>query len=107
MDDYAIESYGGGFIIADYSGNRGQAGAAYTGVSLEWNEQPIVPDPFPTEAAARQAAADQADRKATTELGRRIHEAILPDQDNAQHWFEIGALARHLVAEHDRAGATP
>ncbi|MDE1673814.1 hypothetical protein [Nocardia gipuzkoensis] len=105
--DYDIEPYAGGFIIADYSGNRGHFGAAYAGVSLEWNEQPTVGDPFPTEAAARQAAADQADRKATTELGRRLYEAVLPDRENAQHWFEIGALARHLVAEHDKAGATP
>lgn len=55
MSDYAIEDYGTGYIIADYSGNRGKYGAAYAGVALDWDSQPIVRDPFPTEAAAQQA----------------------------------------------------
>lgn len=52
---YSIEPYGCGFLVADYSGNRGEHGAAYCGVSLEWSSQPIVRDPFPTRSDAEDA----------------------------------------------------
>jgi len=52
MDDYAIEAYGKGYLIADYSGNRGKHGAAYRGVSDKWLDQPQVSDPFSTIALA-------------------------------------------------------
>jgi hypothetical protein len=55
----AIESYGGGFIIADYSGEvPTRFGARYRGISGEWREQPIVRDPFPTEEAAISATEE-------------------------------------------------
>lgn len=49
---YVIESYAGGYIIADYSGNRGSFGAAYRGVSDNWSDQPIVSDPIPSKQQA-------------------------------------------------------
>jgi len=49
---YAVESYGGGFIVVDYSGKRGEFGAAYRGMGGEWRSQPVVQDPYPTEDAA-------------------------------------------------------
>jgi hypothetical protein len=52
----AVDSYGGGFILADYSGNRGEA--SYCGVSMSWSLQPIVRDPFPTVEAAVAAGVD-------------------------------------------------
>ena len=50
-----VERYGAGFILADYSGNRGEA--SYCGISKSWSSQPIVRDPFPTESAAIAAAS--------------------------------------------------
>ncbi len=41
---FSIEQYGGGFIIADYSGKRGEA--SYCGKSMQWTRQPIVFPPF-------------------------------------------------------------
>lgn len=49
----AVERYAEGFILADYSGNRGEA--SYCGASMAWRRQPIVRDPFPTEEAAVEA----------------------------------------------------
>jgi hypothetical protein len=57
MSDYTIEAYGGGWIIADYSGNRGKFGAAYRGRSAEWHDQPIVNDPFAKEYDAQRMVA--------------------------------------------------
>lgn len=51
-----VEPYAYGFILADYSGNRGEA--SYCGVSMRWSRQPIVPDPFPSAEAAVKAGAD-------------------------------------------------
>ncbi len=48
-----IESYGGGFILADYSGNRGEA--SFCGISMGWRMQPVVRDPFPGFEAAELA----------------------------------------------------
>lgn len=45
-----VEPYGGGFILADYSGKRGEA--SFCGVSLDWRTQPIVSDPFPSQEEA-------------------------------------------------------
>lgn len=53
MDDIAIESYGGGFILADYSGNRGKFGAAYCGSDGLWRDQPIGMEPFQTKEEAK------------------------------------------------------
>lgn len=50
---YSIEQYGGGFLVADYSGNRGKFGAAYAGENGEWRDQPIIDAPFDTESAAK------------------------------------------------------
>ncbi len=50
-----VESYGGGFIVADYSGNRGEA--SYCGTDGRWTMQPIVRCPFPTEDEAWSFAA--------------------------------------------------
>ena len=52
--EIAVESYARGFMLADYSGNRGEA--AYCGRSLEWRRQPVCSDPFATEADAVSAA---------------------------------------------------
>ena len=52
----AVEPYAGGFLLADYSGNRGQA--SYCGRSMSWSSQPIVNDPFPTEESAIDAGAN-------------------------------------------------
>ena len=49
---YAVESYGGGFILCDYSGKRGKFGAAYRGKDGEWRSQPIGMTPFATEEMA-------------------------------------------------------
>lgn len=49
----AVESYADGFILADYSGNRGEA--SYCGVSMSWSRQPLIRDPFPTKEAAVKA----------------------------------------------------
>ncbi len=50
----SIESYGGGWIIADYSGKRGEA--SYRGIAPTWSRQPIVSDPFQTKDAAVEVA---------------------------------------------------
>lgn len=58
----AVEPYGGGFILADYSGNRGEA--SYRGVRDQWSPQPIQLKPvFPTkeEAIAEAIAADECE----------------------------------------------
>lgn len=55
---YAIESYGTGFIVADYSGERGRHGAAMAGLDGVWKSQPIGLTPFPTREAAEQFIAD-------------------------------------------------
>lgn len=55
--DIYVERYGTGFILADYSGNRGDA--SYCGVSMAWSSQPItIRDPFPTEGDAVAAGAN-------------------------------------------------
>lgn len=54
--EIAVERYGGGWILADYSGRRGEA--SYCGKSKNWRRQPAVPDPFDTEEDAIKAAAD-------------------------------------------------
>lgn len=46
----AIEPYANGYLLADYSGNRGEA--SYCGVSMDWRRQSIVHDPFPTKEEA-------------------------------------------------------
>lgn len=52
-----IEQYGGGFIIADYSGKTPtQFGARYCGVDLKWRNQPVVGQPFDSDADAVEAA---------------------------------------------------
>ncbi len=58
--EYAVERYGKGFIVADYSGKRGRLGAAYAGRDGVWHDQPIsVGEPFASEDAARQWADTQ------------------------------------------------
>ena len=53
-----IETYGGGFIIEDYSGrNPGGTGARYRGASGGWRDLPVITDPFPTREAALKVAA--------------------------------------------------
>lgn len=55
---YAIENYGKGCIVADYSGKRGSMGAAYAGRDGEWHDQPMAAgrDPF-TDAQTAEAFA--------------------------------------------------
>lgn len=50
----AVESYAGGFMLADYSGERGEA--AYCGRSLQWRRIPSCSDPFATKEDAVSAA---------------------------------------------------
>ena len=54
---YAVEPYGGGFILVDYSGKRGTFGAAYRGRGDVWFNQPSGMSPFATEADAWAAAS--------------------------------------------------
>lgn len=61
MSNYKIEPYGKGFIVADYSGNRGKFGAAYAGKTGEWHIQPIALDPFATEDDAEKFILLQPD----------------------------------------------
>lgn len=56
--NYAIEPYGVGWIIADYSGRRGLHGAAYRGRSDYWESQPRVRDPFVLEQDARKVVRE-------------------------------------------------
>ena len=58
---YSVEPYGNGFILCDYSGNRGQFGAAYRGRDGEWRDQPIGIPPFDTEADATASAMESAE----------------------------------------------
>lgn len=51
---YEIEPWGDGFIVADYSGHRGEA--AYAGADCVWKAQPVGMVPFPTEEAAEEFA---------------------------------------------------
>lgn len=53
-----VEPYGGGFILADYSGKRGEA--SYCGSSLAWSKQPIVDDPFQSREKAEAKAKSEA-----------------------------------------------
>lgn len=55
--EIAVEPYGGGFILADYSGKRHDRRGrypecAYRGQFNEWTVQPIGLIPFATEAEA-------------------------------------------------------
>ncbi len=52
-EDFRIEPYGIGFMLADYSGTFAEA--RYCGVSMDWRIQPICNDPFPTKEAAKEA----------------------------------------------------
>lgn len=47
-EGHSIESYGGGFIVADYTGKRGKFGAAYAGKDGVWRDQPVGIPPFAT-----------------------------------------------------------
>lgn len=61
MEPFAIEAFGGGFIVADYTGSRGAMGAAYADKDGRWVSQPIgLHNPFPTEAEARTWAEAQS-----------------------------------------------
>lgn len=46
----SVERYSDGWMLADYSGNRGPA--SFTGKSMEWQSQPVISDPFSTKAEA-------------------------------------------------------
>jgi len=50
--DIYIESYGGGYIIANYSGVT-----KFCGISKNWRTQPIVSDPFLTKEDAIKEAS--------------------------------------------------
>lgn len=52
--EIAVESCARGFMLADYSGDRGEA--SYCGKSMEWRPQPICSDPFATEEDTVSAA---------------------------------------------------
>jgi viroplasmin and RNaseH domain-containing protein len=60
---FSIESYGGGYIVVDYSGNRGSFGAAYFGQDGTWNSQPIVRDPFASREAAEAFMRGEIERE--------------------------------------------
>lgn len=53
MKDYMIENYGKGVIVADYSGNRGEFGAAFAGKNGVWKDQPVNIEPFSDEETAK------------------------------------------------------
>ena len=57
-----VEDFGGGFMLADYSG--GKAPALFCGESMDWINQPIVQDPFSTRDEAVKAGMSQIDEKA-------------------------------------------
>ncbi len=57
-DEIDVEPYGGGFILADYSGKRGEA--SYCGRSLDWSRQPVVRDPFQSREKAEATAKSEA-----------------------------------------------
>lgn len=54
-NNISIEPYGGGFILADYSGKRGKVGASYCGSDNEWRDQPVGMTPFKSEQLAKEA----------------------------------------------------
>ena len=56
----SVESYGGGYILADYSGNRGEA--SYRGSSDNWIKQPMVRDPFPDKESAISAGVESENK---------------------------------------------
>ena len=56
LKPWAIENYGKGVIVADYSGKRGKFGAAYAGRDGVWRDQPSGLDPF-TDAQTAEAFA--------------------------------------------------
>lgn len=43
-EDFSVEPFKGGFMLADYSGDFGEA--RYCGVGLEWRLQPVCDVPF-------------------------------------------------------------
>jgi len=49
---YQIEPYADGYLVADYSGNRGAFGAAYAGRDGWWHDMPLNLDPFPSKETA-------------------------------------------------------
>lgn len=51
--EIAVERYGTGYLLADYSGNRGEA--SYCGKSMQWRKVPIVHDPFDDQESAIEA----------------------------------------------------
>lgn len=60
QDRYAVESFGDGFIVADFSGERGKFGEAYMGADRKWHSQPINIDrhnTFKTEDEAWRAVS--------------------------------------------------
>ena len=61
--EVSVEKFANGFIIADYSGRRGEA--AYCGKSLGWINQPAVKDPFETELDAYKMGASAKVPKAS------------------------------------------
>ena len=56
--EISVERYGTGYLLADYSGNRGEA--SYCGISMAWSRTPIVRDPFPTKEDAIKAGYDSS-----------------------------------------------
>lgn len=63
----AVEKFGGGFIVSDYTGQRGKFGAAYAGKDGVWRDQPVGMPPFATQAEAdafKQAALQTDVREA-------------------------------------------
>lgn len=54
----SVERYGAGYLLADYSGHRGEA--SFCGISGEWRHQPIVYDPFLSVEAATTAAVSRS-----------------------------------------------
>jgi hypothetical protein len=53
---YAVDPYGGGFILCDCSGKRGQQGEACLGEDGHWKDQRVGLMVFASEAAAWAAA---------------------------------------------------
>jgi hypothetical protein len=63
--NYAIEEIGNGMVVVDYTGGRGQFGAAYAGSDGIWRDQPAsVSNPFPSEAEASKWADTQSFQRA-------------------------------------------
>ena len=55
---FSIENYGGGFIIADYSGRR--APVRYCSKDMNWSRQPVVHPPFFSTKEEALEACDKA-----------------------------------------------